>query len=144
MPSYNMLDSVNWILAAVSTSGLVGWFLGRRRTNAETKGFEIDNGEKEVLAGLNNMERLTNRLNGLIEALDNQMAENLKLKQELHALRIALENERMLHQELLKKYENKINPIPTDNTSADLQLPNDQTITTYSAKQNNYQRNSAR
>lgn len=108
MPSYNMLDSVNWILAAVSTSGLVGWFLGRRRTNAETKGFEIDNGEKEVLAGLNNMERLTSRLNGLIEALDNQMAENIKLKQELHALRVALENERMLHQELLKKYEGKI------------------------------------
>jgi predicted RNase H-like nuclease (RuvC/YqgF family) len=120
MSNYNVLDSVNWILAAISTSGLIGWFLGRRRTNAETKGFEIDNEEKEVAADLNNMERLTNRLNELILALDNQMAENIKLKQELHALRVALEHERMLHQELLKKYENKINPIPTDTTSADL------------------------
>ncbi len=66
---------------------------------------EIDNEEKEVLVDLNNMERITNRLNELIVALDNQMAENIKLKQELHALRVALENERMLHQELIKKYE---------------------------------------
>ena len=54
------------------------------------------------------MERLTNRLNEVIIALDNQMAENIKLKQELHALRLAFENERMLYQELLKKYESKI------------------------------------
>ena len=120
MWNYKILDSLNWILAATSTSGIIGWYLGRRRTNAETKGFEIDNEEKEVTADLNNMERLTNRLNELILALDNQMAENIKLKQELHALRVALENERMLHQELLKKYENKINPISTDTASADL------------------------
>lgn len=110
----NMEQTINWILATASTTGLVGWFLGRRRSNAETKGVEIDNEEKEVVADLNNMERLTNRLNELILALDNQMAENIKLKQELHALRIALENERMLHQELLKKYENKAIPVPAD------------------------------
>lgn len=143
MSTYSMQEILHWLLAAISTSGLIGWFLGRRRANAETKGFEIDNEEKEVTADLNNMERLTNRLNELIVALDNQMAENIKLKQELHALRVALENERMLHQELLKKYENKINSISTDTTSGDLQLPNDQN-TTHSAKQNNYQRNSTR
>ncbi len=99
---------MNWIVAAVSTSGVIGWFLGRRRTNAETKGVEIDNEEKEVVVELNNMERLTNRLSEVIIALDNQMAENIKLKQELHALKVAFENERMLYQELLKKYENKI------------------------------------
>ncbi len=100
--------TMNWIVAAVSTSGVIGWFLGRRRTNAETKGVEIDNEEKEVVVELNNMERLTNRLSEVIIALDNQMAENIKLKQELHALKVAFENERMLYQELLKKYENKI------------------------------------
>ncbi len=97
------IDTLNVVVAAMSTSGLLGWFLGRRRSNAETKGVEIDNEEKEVVADLNNMERLTNRLNEVIIALDNQMAENIKLKQELHALRLAFENERMLHQELLKK-----------------------------------------
>ncbi|TXI14232.1 MAG: hypothetical protein E6Q66_07435 [Pedobacter sp.] len=126
MWNYKILDSLNWILAATSTSGIIGWYLGRRRTNAETKGFEIDNEEKEVTADLNNMERLTNRLNELILALDNQMAENIKLKQELHALRVALENERMLHQELLKKYENKINPISIDSSAIGNELPNNQ------------------
>lgn len=139
----NMNELVSCILATASTTGLVGWFLGRRRTNAETKGFEIDNEEKEVVADLNNMERLTNRLNELIAALDNQMAENIKLKQELHALRVALENERMLHQELLKKYETKINPISTNSTATDLQLPNNP-ATTHSTKQNHHQRNAAR
>lgn len=117
MLNYNILESLNWLLAVISTSGLIGWFLGRRRSNAETKGVEIDNEEKEVTADLNSMERLTNRLNELIVVLDNQMAENIKLKQELHALRVALENERMLHQELLKKYENKNSSISTDCTS---------------------------
>ncbi len=104
----NMNELVSCVLATASTTGLVGWFLGRRRTNAETKGVEIDNEEKEVVVELNNMERLTNRLNEVIIALDNQMAENIKLKQELHALKVAFENERMLYQELLKKYENKV------------------------------------
>ena len=108
MSNYNVLENINWLVAAISTSGLIGWFLGRRRSNAETKGVEIDNEEKEVLVDLNNMERITNRLNELIVALDNQMAENIKLKQELHALKVAFENERMLYQELLKKY----NPEP--------------------------------
>ena len=108
MWNYKMEDAANWILATASTTGLAGWFLGRRRTNAETKGVEIDNEEKEIVVELNNMERLTNRLNEVIIALDNQMAENIKLKQELHALRLAFENERMLRQELLKKHENKI------------------------------------
>lgn len=107
MWNYN-IDTLNLVVAAMSTSGFVGWFWGRRRNNAETKGVEIDNEEKEVVAELNNMERLTNRLNELIIALDNQMAENIKLKQALHALSVALDNERMLYQELLKKYENKI------------------------------------
>ena len=101
MSTYN-IDTLNLLLAAISTSGLLGWFLGRRRNNAETKGVEIDNEEKEVLVDLNNMERLTKRLNEVIIALDNQMAENIKLKQEIHALRLAFENERMLHQELLR------------------------------------------
>ncbi len=125
----NLNELVSCILATASTTGLVGWFLGRRRSNAETKGVEIDNEEKEVVADLNNMERLTNRLNELILALDNQMAENIKLKQELHALRVALENERMLHQELLKKYENKINPIPASNPVSSYELPNNQAST---------------
>jgi len=104
MWNYNIEDIINLILATTST-GLVGWFLGRRRSNAETKGVEIDNEEKEIIVELNNMERLTNRLNEVIIALDNQMAENIKLKQELHALRVAFENERMLREELLKKHE---------------------------------------
>ncbi len=118
MSNYNVLENINWLVAAISTSGLVGWFLGRRRSNAETKGVEIDNEEKEVTADLNNMERLTNRLNELIVALDNQMAENIKLKQELHALRVALEHERMLYQELIKKYENNRNNELSATTSA--------------------------
>ena len=64
--------------------------------------------EKEVIAALNNMERLTNRLNDLSLALDKLMAENIKLKQEIHALKIALEHERMQHQQVLKKYESTI------------------------------------
>ena len=48
MWNYKMEDAANWILATASTTGLVGWFLGRRRTNAETKGVEIDNEEKET------------------------------------------------------------------------------------------------
>ena len=107
MSNYKMEDIVNLIAAATGT-GLVGWFLGRRRSNAETKGVEMDNQEKEIIVELNNMERLTIRLNELIIALDNQMAENIKLKQALHALSVALDNERMLYQELLKKYENKL------------------------------------
>lgn len=102
MWNYN-IDTLNLVVATMSTSGFIGWFWGRRRSNAETKGVEIDNEEKEVVADLNNIERLTNRLNEVIIALDNQMAENIKLKQEIHALRIAFENERMLYQELVKK-----------------------------------------
>jgi hypothetical protein len=98
-------DTANWILATASTTGVVGWLLGRRRSNAETKGVEIENGEKVVIADMNNIERLTRRLNELIVTLDQQMAENIKLKYELHAIRIALENERISHQELMRKYE---------------------------------------
>lgn len=114
MSRYSLLENLNWLLAAISTSGLVGWFLGRRRANAETKGVEIDNEEKEVAMELNNMERLTNRLNEVIIALDNQMAENIKLKQELHALKVAFENERMLYQELLRKHKASPQPSPEE------------------------------
>ena len=48
MWNYKMEDAANWILATASTTGLVGWFLGRRRNNAETKGVEIEKEKKEV------------------------------------------------------------------------------------------------
>ncbi len=104
MCSYKVEDRVNWIITSAATTGFIGWLLGRRRTNAETKSVEIDNEEKEVVAELNSMERLTNRVNELIVALDNQMAENIKLKQALHALSVELEHERMIYQQLLKKH----------------------------------------
>ncbi len=84
----DILDTVLNILAPIATA-VVGWFIGKRKTNAEASQSEIENVEKalgiyrNIIEDLNSkIQALEDRVTTLINRLETVEAENRQLKRQ--------------------------------------------------------------